>query len=162
MTDADYEALKLRIKTVADRWMKPCGIGYWQDVTLRYYRDVVDWVDAFQESVITVNDSKVGARVTCDWRYKHGLIHFNCYALREHTDEELDYVVRHEICHLLVAEMREWQYGNTGDRALDHEERVVTELAMVLDWVRLAGMGEGRSKVSQSIESSLTTTQNSG
>ena len=58
----------------------------------------------------------VYAEVQSDWRYLSAAIKFNMPALAGQTDEEIEIKVVHELCHILICEMRE--------DGVDHEERV--------------------------------------
>ncbi len=90
----------------------------------------------------------MAGKAMVDWHYQEASIHFNVQIMQNKTDEEIDYIVRHEICHLLVNEMREWEhYDPKTGGAMRHEEHVVTGLAKILNWVWMAGQDEGKKSV---------------
>ena len=61
------------------------------------------------------------ALCSSNWHHMTALIQFWPKDLRDETEEYIEYVVVHELLHVLVNEMRE--------EGIDHEERVVTHLA---------------------------------
>jgi hypothetical protein len=71
-------------------------------------------------------DETVLARTFADWRYSVANIHINLPAFRDMEDNEIERVVIHELCHVLVNEMREGE--------IHHEERVVTHLQKAFLW----------------------------
>ena len=72
------------------------------------------------------DDETVLARTFSDWRYSMANIHINTPAFGNMTDNEIERVVVHELCHVLVNEMREGE--------IHHEERVVTGLQKAFLW----------------------------
>lgn len=72
-----------------------------------------------------------GADCKVQWDYKTATIRWVMSALTENSEDQIEYVVVHEMCHILVNQMRD-VWVNKGDAAvfcIRHEERVVTELA---------------------------------
>lgn len=68
----------------------------------------------------------------CDakWQYMDHELTFHLGRVRTMTAEEIEITVVHELCHILVNEMRE------PDEDLKHEERVTTQLQKAFMWVR--------------------------
>lgn len=143
MKDKEFRYAMQRVKAVVAKWIDCCGLGRWRSVEIYYHRDTESLVDGVGDPHINDDDRKTAGRTVVHWKYKEGQVHFNIDLLGRLSDNDLDYIVRHEFCHLLVNEMREWQHGlKTG---MPHEERVVTELATVLGWVRDAGRADARA-----------------
>ncbi|KKL89323.1 hypothetical protein LCGC14_1915860 [marine sediment metagenome] len=69
---------------------------------------------------------------------------FNISALKELDDHDLEVVVVHEMCHVLVNEMRADRGGEPTHGSVAHEERVVSTLAQAFLTVRDQGEREGR------------------
>ena len=69
------------------------------------------------------------AYINTDWKYQEASIYFNMQKMRERSAEQIEYTIVHELCHLLVNEMQNY-------KRVDHEERVVTDLAKAFIWVR--------------------------
>lgn len=103
------------------------------------------WRKARQAELTEASRDVAGA-ADVNWQYRQADIYLNLEKLFSLTDQEIDYTIRHEIGHLLVNEMKEWEHGNANRQAINHEERVVTDLAMILGWVRTAGKDEATPK----------------
>jgi predicted SprT family Zn-dependent metalloprotease len=67
------------------------------------------------------------ANCTAHWMYLTARIQVNLLALEYIDNDDLEDVAVHELCHILVNEMREGE--------LHHEERVVTWLTKAFFWV---------------------------
>ena len=111
------------------------------------------------DSVVPIRDS--AARAEVHWEYVHVNFHWNLELISDETDEGLDRMVRHEIAHALINEMRMWgpsthRDEQARDEALKHEERVATELAMVLLWCRLQGEADARRKAKKAVFAART------
>lgn len=125
MTDEEFEIEKNRVGRAIDRWFEPMGFLMWQQVQIAYHR----------EPLTNDNGDVLGALADCNskWEYLCAHLRFYLPGTARIDDDQLDYLVRHELLHALVDEMRP-RKRTVEDRA--HEERVVTQLAMVLGWVR--------------------------
>jgi len=141
MTDQDFDLTVKRIRSIVKKWNTPCGLRMWRRVDFVYHRDTASLA---QDSRCELNEGErdVAGRASVDWEYREATIHLNVEKLSHNSDEEIDYVVRHEICHILVNEMREWRRHGEHYSAVKHEERVVSDLAMILGWVRRAGVDD--------------------
>lgn len=127
MNDTEYEALKGRIEKLRDYWEPRLGLRWWT-ITFGYVRDA---------SEFRVDDEprpEAAGSCAADWRYLHAYIEFNMHKIfmQEMTDEELENVVVHELCHVLVNETR----GPDLKAYMGHEERVTTTLAKAFIWTR--------------------------
>lgn len=126
-------AVKARIAPLVDAWLEPLGLDRWRRVTFHYHAERWD-----EEAA----GSSTGARACIMWEYIEADIHFYLPALLDQSDSELEYITVHEFCHALVREMR-WEdtrpgesSADTNGRNMNHEERVVTALAMCFLRVR--------------------------
>lgn len=113
MDDKTFNAQVARTKKAVTRWVTPCGLNMWADVEFQYHRDTIMMVDA-SDHTVDESERRVAGRTIVDWRYKHATIHFNMAVIQNLSDHEIDRLVRHEICHLLVNEMREWEHLVSG------------------------------------------------
>lgn len=119
------KVLRKKIKRYLKKWVQPLGLLWWK-IDAYYYDDPMEMVRQF-----TVTDDNITyASVDTDWRYLRATIKFNLPAIAGRTDEEIESTVVHELCHILVCEMRE--------NGVDHEERVVTGLQRAFFWTREA------------------------
>jgi hypothetical protein len=150
VTDAEYEKHRDRLKSAIERWVTPCGLRTWERVDFVYCRTAEEFA-ADSGVELSEGNRDVAGSTKVLWRYKTAYVYLNVPVIAGLNDERVDYVVRHEIAHILVNEMREWAHADHGSVALDHEERCVTELAMVLGWVRCAD-DEEREKKSKELE----------
>lgn len=130
MNDREYRRQKRRVERVFDRWRAPLGLGWWR-VGLVWSRER-DRVRP--DTDVAANGVEVtAARTTVSWPYREATIEFFLPALEDVSDERLEYIVVHECMHILVNEMR-WVDGGADN--IEHEERVVTDLAKAFRWVR--------------------------
>lgn len=105
------------VREVIDRWVPILGLSDW-DITLNFASD---------------NDGEWAARAHTLWQYKRATITANKPRLADYTPEEIEAAMLHELCHVLVAETREWGPEEAHDEAtvarlMKHEERVVVSL----------------------------------
>lgn len=121
MNDAEYAAAKERVMEVFERWRYPLGLNMWR-LHMRFNR-----TDKPAGAL-----ARVAGTADPDWRYLEATVDWYLPVLADMDDEELEYVVLHELTHVLLNEMRE----SAGEGGLDHEERVVTQVATVLQSVR--------------------------
>lgn len=149
MTDAEYNSAFKCVKKCVERWHACCGLRWWQRITFHYCRTMDDF--SRSSGAALADCQHCAGRTQVDWKYKHGDVYLNLPVLSELDDDAVDYVVRHEIAHILVNEMREWEHAEHGDVSIDHEERCVTELAQVLEWVRLAGRDDAKKAAKRKV-----------
>lgn len=99
-------------------WKAKMGLGYW-NVRYDFQKGKPEQLeDGFQ----------ICARCGADWAHEDALITFYPKAMKNYSEDEIENTVVHELLHIFVNEMRQ--------KGLDHEERVVTELAKAFIWVR--------------------------
>lgn len=107
-------------KKTFDWWLTQLGLKWWK-VTILYIDDIDTIHSHFSEDVVM--------KCWADWRYMTATIEVNLLKLRTlESKQEIESVIVHELCHILVNEMRE--------DGIDHEERVVTTLQKAFMWIR--------------------------
>jgi hypothetical protein len=142
MTDKEFVGCKKRIKALLDEWA--FGIKS-RGPRLVVLRDWVITVRYNREPFNTPDGEEAGAQVVSSWFYKTAEIDFNCSNLYQTGPLEMELVVIHELCHLLVNEAREWggKYGERTDEWSHHEERVVTDLSVAFLQTKHWDRGKG-------------------
>lgn len=138
MTDAEFEVQKKRIRALANDWLGPLGLLYWR-IHIDFNRDAAMMVNG------AWCDETIG-KASVQWEYLTATLSFNLNKIAQKDDDDLEYCFVHECCHVLVHEMREWCQtahldSDRQEAAMNHEERVVTQMAKAYVWVRRAGAG---------------------
>jgi len=128
MTDAEFEEAKARLLPYIERWIKPLGLNWWH-IEFVYVRD--EFAVADKPAPRTLASCKA------NWRYLTATIEWNMARVAEEDDDDLERAFVHELCHVLINEMREHD-----DDWLDHEERVASTLTMAFIWLREYASGE--------------------
>lgn len=129
MDDAKYEAQRERVVTLADRWIRAIGLGWWR-ITNSYDRTGEDFAD----STVRSGGYRTGTAARCfpEWRYGFATIVWNMPEVAEMDDEQLENTFVHELMHLYLHELR----GDEDGDHLDHEEHAATSLAKAFIWIR--------------------------
>lgn len=147
MTDKEFHKQKRRVKAAYEKWHSPTGMGEWIGSHIWHRDGTCGETDGIKYGAETT------ARAYVSWEYITVCFHWNLESIANHNDDELDRIVRHEIAHALINEMR--MYGppfhrddQAKEEAMKHEERVVTKLATVLLWCRLKGQEETKRQLS--------------
>lgn len=124
MKDKRTKKIKKIICAALNKWLRPLGLLWWK-IDIFYSDNPTDVLREFGSD----DDGIVLARTFADWRYGTASIHFNVLDINEARldSKEIEQVVLHELCHILVCEMCE------GEK--HHEERVVTCLTSAFTWV---------------------------
>jgi len=141
MNDAQFNDQRRRLRRVVKAWIDSLGLGGWL-LHLSYDRTG----EAFNDEVIDnghirlVNDAKT----TVKWEYQEASISFNVPEFVDYDDDRLEFIVVHELCHLLVNEMRSDHEGERAHGKLLHEERVCTQLARAFIATRDRARAEAR------------------
>lgn len=132
LSDAEYDEAVARVQLIEERWHHALGLGWWR-VTLTYDRSGEGFHDEHPDSGFTTLAKAKGR-----WMYGLGEITFNIPACADTSDEDLERVIVHEICHILVAELRSCFEDKKarGGQWWEHEEHVVTALTSAFMWVR--------------------------
>ncbi len=108
------------IRAAMDKWTYRLGLRWWNVDSI--YHSGKGARRYFKSS----DGSTIFARTFADWRYGDAFVHFNVPAFVGMSADDIERVVVHELCHVLVNEMTA-----TG---IDHEERVVTGLTKAFLW----------------------------
>ena len=122
MTDKEFAAAKARVWKYVRKWDEPLGLRWW--------RQAHEWC---REPIGEASEGRfVGGRATVDWKYR--LVTYQWYlpGLAKLLNDDIEETVVHEMMHVLVAEMRQWENAND---ALDHEERCCTVLARAFQYI---------------------------
>lgn len=118
MTDPEFEAASERVNGILDRWIALLALGHWTINRDLRRQDKPDFRDDGSSSEV--------ARCHVNWQYEDATITVWLPEAHEYTDERLEWVMVHELMHIVLNEMRE-------DRKnILHEERVATVLAKAL------------------------------
>lgn len=115
--DAAYELHKTRFLTLFAEWRSRLRLDGWT-INFEWSRGPYEIDGRLQ--------SEAMASVKVRWEYCRATITVDLSEVAEADDAYLEQCVVHEMCHIAVAEMREWQDASN---ALMHEERTVTQLA---------------------------------
>lgn len=117
MTDAEYETTRAKLREWFDDWQLMLGLGSWE-IQLLWTRERADDDKA--------NAGRLSlATVEADWRYQRAEITLYMPTLVECTGKAQENTVVHELLHLYLAELE----NKKNQHRLDHEERVVTQIA---------------------------------
>ena len=108
------------INAAMEKWTYRLGLRWWSVGAI--YHKGKDAKRYFKSA----EGSTILARTFADWRYCDAFVHFNLPAYDGMSADDIERVVVHELCHILVNEM-----NATG---IDHEERVVTGLTKAFMW----------------------------
>ena len=130
MNDKERLVQEERIRKLSRRWLKPLRLTGWS--VLLVYSDGPFDLDGSK-------DHEAAAAAKVRWPYYQATLTFDLQQCERMSDRQLQECFVHECFHVLVHEMREWRDGLEAG-ALDHEERVVTQLA----WIAL-GMARRKS-----------------
>jgi hypothetical protein len=135
LTDKQLKSQQKRVLKLVERWRKPLGLFLW--------RILVACEDG--ESVEASGDAEVTTyfSVVSNWRYCQAEITAWLPSIATLPDDLVEEYLVHELCHVLVNEMRPPDGQSEADRA--HEERVVTQLAGAFVRTRRQGQKEGKA-----------------
>lgn len=124
MKDAEYERLKRRIDKYMTKWQGPMG--------LRWFK-----ITTFYERAERQKHPTTGATTTMDrWQYHDFDIVWYLPQLTDLSDENLEEIVVHELCHVLLAPISFVAEGEHSDDAANIMEMVTTMTQKALMWVR--------------------------
>ena len=150
MTDKEYRKQKRRVELAYTKWHIPAGLGDWI-VSHAWHRDGT----AGKQDNQPPQEHEPTARASVAWEYITVCFHWNLQSIADNSDAEVDRIVRHEICHALINEMRMWgprlhRDEQARDEAMKHEERVATRLGSILLWCRMKGHAEAKRQLKKS------------
>lgn len=128
MTDAEQDEAVARVDTLTDIWLPLLGLKNMWRVTFHMYRDSGEY--ASEESGPSLADGDVSvARTHVLWPYLTAHVHINLSQFVLHDEDDQEEMVVHELCHILIAEMRDARGCNCDTYVMSHEERVCTILS---------------------------------
>ncbi len=133
--DSKLDEVKALIEKYLEKWIQPLGLKWWK-IDMIYYDDPGEIVREFTSQE---GNFLVLAKCFSKWQYMNATIYINLPGWVELDEQEVEEYLLHELCHILVNEMRE-------DDIL-HEERVVSTLQRAFMWVIDAGRDEGMEAV---------------
>jgi predicted aminopeptidase len=116
--------LKKLIRKFTLKWRGKLWLGMWR--INNYYHDNLSASEHTRKGV-----DVVGA-CTTDWRYLTADIDYGLKPMQTMTDNQIERIVVHELCHVVVNQMREPTY--------DNEESVVSH--MTAAWAFHAGIND--------------------
>lgn len=126
MTDKEYNHQKKRVGKFLTKWQAPMGLRWW-DIQV-----VCDRRYCSKPSVAAETDMNL-------WKYRTATITFYLPKIAESSDTEVENVVVHELCHVLLSPIS----VNMVDLNEDYQQQVMefnTELvAQAFGWVYQAG-----------------------
>lgn len=109
------QAIRNKLSGYMAKWSSILGLDRWE-VSSEFHLEAPDeWARG------------QAGECKCDWRYRYAVIGFHIPRFLDREDSELEYTVVHELCHVMVNETRDRK--RFPDKMMEHEERVVTELA---------------------------------
>jgi hypothetical protein len=118
---AAWRKEKARINRFIYKWVTPLGLGWW--------KVDIDFCDGPPEDM--GGGFEETARCHVRWPYRKAKVEFWLNSTMHLDDEALEEVVVHELCHILVNQMRE--------KGIVHEEAVVAALSQAFLWTYSAG-----------------------
>ncbi len=95
---AKYQGVVTYLQGIIPEWLKLLDMGFW-DIEIRY---------EFQGSCETKDGSTPLAQCWTEWEYRKAIITFYIQLLGDHTEEELEGILVHELMHIYVRPMRMW------------------------------------------------------
>lgn len=133
------DAAKATCTDLLLKWKPLMGLGHWK-VIHHFYRRAKDVPKKHRRT-----KQQRGALMWCavDWEYMEANVHTYLPECVGMARDELSYVIRHELAHALVSEMRHWE-SCPHDHAMLHEERVVTMIAYAFGSTYEDGYEAGR------------------
>ena len=114
MNDAEYESEKARVQRYIDKWFPLLHLYEWRRIRMEWFRDKnkAEWQSPDAEM-----------EVSTLWQYAEAYLKIDLTETITESDDEIEFTILHEFCHILVAEMR------VGLETRPAEEHVVTQLA---------------------------------
>lgn len=98
------------------KWKQYLFLGSWKiDWNIRDYLSGED------------SSYHIVGRCESKWQYFTASLDFSYVQMKDMPEDEIEKVVIHELLHVVLNEMRE--------DGIDHEERVTSHLAMIIDWM---------------------------
>ncbi len=126
MTQRQFLQECKRITRIWNKWRPILGLSEW-DIKLHFYEDVDE------------EDPDVEAWAHASFEYIRADLHFIIPKTITQTLDELEEIVVHEACHIVVKELQDWNTCGCKDQFdMKREERVVTMLSRA--FIRAQGL----------------------
>lgn len=122
MTDKEFELQRKRLKKYIDKWQTPCGFDWW-GITHAFTRERDE---QYRDAAATT---------TTQWQYRNAYITWVMPEVADLTDDELDECVLHELCHILVAPLENYDPAMS-----DKTEFAVTNTQRAIKYAYEAGL----------------------
>lgn len=124
MTDKEYSKQKKRINAFYDKWAPILGMG-WYKVNLLFIRDT------------DTNEPETAAITSSQSQYRLASIRFFMPIIASQSDEDLEHIIVHELCHILIAPLSQF---TTDEPATNYVHEYSTEcFAWALEHAYKAG-----------------------
>lgn len=131
MTDKQYKKTKKRVRKVLEWWIDRMGLQWWDDIQIRFHRDVSD-----------APDPLAAGHVTFTWCYQQATIHFYLPNLVDKDDAELEKIVVHELVHILTAELLTFDADDN-----PHKEHGTVTVTKAFLWVRDQALRDAKRNI---------------
>jgi hypothetical protein len=125
VNDEGAEAQKARVMGVYERWAGPLGLGWQRQISFSWYRGEIP--------------DHPRAAMTCEvqWQYKSARICVDLLKVADLTDDDLEWVVVHELMHVFLGGLIEaFNLKVDGDAFRMIEEHTASSLAQSVMWLR--------------------------
>ena len=133
MTDLQYEEQKQRVENVLEKFIKPLGFAWW-DVGVVFER---------QPSLDDTDNKEVQGTCQSFWQYRSATLTFYLASLSGVNDRDLEDMVIHELCHILVAPVEDYSSPDKQDKT----ELATTNVAFALRFAYEEGKRLGREEL---------------
>lgn len=148
MDDAEFLALKDEILKHAEWWIEWLGLSHWEWV-LRYERERCN--DDDQNTRTNADVHAEADRMMFTIRFFMPSIADTLADLGktpEQRDRQLERIIVHELCHVLIAELRPAGFDceRPWGEWIFHEERAVAQLTLAFMWIADNGQDRPRAK----------------
>lgn len=118
------------VNRLFQHWTSMLGLRWWEEVKILTYNTRNDMPESQRVSGAT-------AYADVSWEYKTAVCGFCLELMIGMPPAEIERVVVHELCHLLINAMRDYE-----KMGIKIEELVVTNLTQAFIWVATEGRGE--------------------
>lgn len=133
-TEKQMDTAKQLVEKHVVKWKPLVGLGHWT-IHERFYR---------REKDIPKRHKRAAMWCAVDYEYLRATVHVALCRIAHQTSEEIEMMVRHELLHTTINEMRQWQCCPAG-HAIEHEERTVSTLTAAFEWTFNAGWNAGKA-----------------
>jgi hypothetical protein len=114
VTDREYKSQKQRVEKILERWVEPCGFGWWR-IEHTWHRSIDD---------VDENVTRIATTRTL-WAYRKAFMHWYLPTIQDMDGDELEHTVVHELCHILVAPA--WDETATDSHGLEYAVECVAQ-----------------------------------